>query len=313
MTTPKARAEGLRALASLLRAGLSPQAALVEWHQSAPPTLAPALRALSRRLTLGDTPGGAVTSIEPALGSEARTLVSALSVQATLGGDLAHVLDRLAAGIDRRAAAEQAGRAAAAGALLSGRVVAGLPLVMLLVAPLARAPLFDPAGVAMLAMGGGLAIAGLMWIGRLVPKPPTGDDDGAVFADFVASAVAGGAPLSGALEAAAEAMSGALEAPLARARRVVALGSSWPEALAHSGNEILAEIAAVIERGRRLGVPIADALEAHAARRRTDAANRFEAEIRRAPILMVLPLSFCVLPAYALLGLGPYLRGISAG
>jgi pilus assembly protein TadC len=66
-----------------------------------------------------------------------------------------------------------------------------------------------------------------------------------------------------------------------------------------------------IRRASEHGVPAADALASLAANRRTQQLRAFDAAVRRAPVWMVLPLSFCVLPAYALLGLGPYLRSIS--
>jgi hypothetical protein len=52
-------------------------------------------------------------------------------------------------------------------------------------------------------------------------------------------------------------------------------------------------------------------LKSFSATRRAQRLRAFDAAMRRAPVWMVLPLSFCVLPAYVLLGLGPYLRSIS--
>jgi Flp pilus assembly protein TadB len=313
MSALEERAEALRALAALLRAGLPPHAALAEWHRDAPPSWRPVLVRMARRITLGRPPAGALADLHPVLGEDAVAVAAAFGIHMKVGGNVARVLDRLAAAIDRRAALARAGRAASAGALLSGRVVAGLPLLLVPLAPLAGVPLLDSLGLVMLVVGAALAVLGMWWIGRLVPRPPPADDPAAFAADSIAAAVRAGVSLAGALEVTALGPAVELTVPLRRARRLVVLGAPWHEALSCSGDDTLAEIAYAVRRAQRLGAPIAEALEMYADRRRDDAVNRFEESLRRAPILMVLPLSFCVLPAYAVLGLGPYLRSMSSG
>lgn len=313
MSALEERAEALRALAGLLRAGLGPHEALREWHRDVPPTCRPALMRMARRISLGSSPSRSVAELGTVLGDDAPAVAAAFSVHMELGGDVAHVFDRLAAAVERRAASERAARAASAGALLSGRVVAGLPLFLVPLAPLAKAPLLDSLGIAMVVVGVGLALAGMWWIGRLVPRPPSADDPAALLADLLASAARGGVPLAVAMESAARVPLARLAHGLSRARRLVVLGAPWAEALALSGDDDLAGIAGAVGRADRLGTPVADALEAHADRCREIAIHRFEEALRRAPVLMVLPLSFCVLPAYGVLGLGPYLRTMATG
>jgi Flp pilus assembly protein TadB len=313
MSEIEERAEALRALAGLLRAGMGPHAALGEWHKDSPPTFRPDLLRMARRISLGRRPADAVADLGSVLGGDAAGVAAIIAMHTELGGDVVHVLDRLASAIAGRASSGRAGRAASAGALLSGRLVAGLPLLLVPLAPLADAPLLDALGIVMLMTGAALAVFGMWWIGRLIPRPPSGDDPAALIADTVAAAVRVGVPLGTALVSAASGPAAQLSDSLRRARRLVVLGAPWPEALSYSGDEVLTGIAAAAGRAYRLGAPVADALEMHADRCREGAVHRFEESLRRAPVLMVLPLSFCVLPAYAVLGLGPYLRTMATG
>ena len=313
MSDIEERAEALRALAGLLRAGMGPHAALREWHRDSPPIFRPDLLRMARRISLGRRPMDAVAELGRVLGDDAAGVAAVIAVHTELGGDVAHVLDRLAAAIAARASSRRAGRAASAGALLSGRLVAGLPLLLVPLAPLADAPLLDALGIVMLATGAALAVLGMWWIGRLVPRPPSADDPAALIADTMAAALRAGVPLATALVSAANGPAAQLSDSLRRARRLVVLGASWPEALAYSGDAVLTGIAGAVGRAYRLGAPVADALEMYADRCREGAVHRFEESLRKAPVLMVLPLSFCVLPAYAVLGLGPYLRTVATG
>jgi pilus assembly protein TadC len=74
----------------------------------------------------------------------------------------------------------------------------------------------------------------------------------------------------------------------------------------------LRELGAVVVRAERLGTPASAALRAFAEVRRREREDEFERAARRAPVLMVLPLTTCILPAYVLLAVGPILRGLSS-
>ena len=303
----------MRVLAALVRSGVPARAALVEWHREAPSSVRNVLRSTGRRVTLGDDPQRALFRLEDVLGPEARSLAAMFALHASVGADLPTMLDRLAGAIEEHAAAREAGAAASAGAMLSARVVAGLPLLMILLSPMSGGPLFDPAGIAMLAAGAALAVAGLVWMRKLIPRPPDGDDTATRTAGLAAAALAGGAPIRRVLEAVADVLPGPLSEELNRARRRVTLGASWPSALERSDDDGLAALGSVIRRALELGVPVAGALEGFAASRRAEMARSFEAATRRAPVVMAAPLSLCILPAYALLGLGPYVRSLSFG
>ena len=307
---PAARAGAIRALAGLVRAGMPARAALAAWHLHAPRELSEDLGRASRRLRLGDSVQGALDALGACLGSDGSTLQSALGIHAEAGGDLARMLDGIALSIENRSALASAGRAAGSGALLSGRLVAALPLACLPLLPVSRAPLLDFQGVVLAAAGLCLAAAGVTWITRLTPRPPS-EDPGAAVADALACVLSGGASLRAGLDAAARHPPAPVAQPMRRAARMVALGTTWIRALEASGAEPLTELAAALRLGHDMGLPVAATLDAFARSRRAAAASAFDAATKRAPVLMVIPLAVCVLPSFLLLGLAPFLRSLA--
>lgn len=290
--------------------GLSLRAALQAWPAEVPTPERAALDRVSRRLRLGDSVAGALSAAHAALGVDGEAVSMALSLHARLGGDAARSLEALAAAIDRRGESVAAARAASAGARLSGRIVAGLPLLLLPALPLRRAPLLDTFGILLTLAGVALALAGLVWIGRLVPRPP-GDDPGGRIAISVAAALRAGVPLPAALDAVAERPPAVLAEGAERVRRMVRLGAPWPAALIGCREEPLAQMGRVLNRASAAGTPVAEALEVLAERRRRDIQATFDEALRRAPVVMVIPLTLLVLPSYVLLGVAPFLRGLA--
>ena len=311
MTTPSDRATALRQLAALLRAGLTLGEGLDEWVDRAPASLKAPLERLRRRLRLGASAEEALSSLVPELDEEGPAVAALLTVHARLGGDAAALLEEAASAAEGRLAATESAIAAASGARLSGRMVASLPFVLLLLSPASRAPLFDAGGLALLAAGIGLGVVGLLWMGRLVPRPEALADPCSALASLVAAVCEAGASPSAALEVMAGCVGVPLGEELGRARRLAALGASWPEALRRSDGDGLGELAAVIERATSSGSPVGAPLRSLAASRRRKGERDFEARLRRAPVLMVVPLTLCVLPSFTLLGLGPFLRGVA--
>ena|GEM_PF-1657694 len=309
------RAEAVRGLAALLRSGAPPRSALTVWHIHAPLEMETSLHRLSRRLRLGAPLEVALDCLRLDFGDDLDPLTSTFAVQAKAGGDAASMLDGLARTIDERAAWLGAARAAGSGAMLSGRMVAGLPLAFVPLMPVAHAGFLDRFGATMAALGIALAVAGMRWIGTLVPRPPQADDATAAAADATASLLRGGAPLRVALEVAAQHSSRELQADMQRAHRRVVLGASWPDALNSledsPNREALGSLAATLAAAETMGLPVAGALEAYAERRRALRARSLEAQMKRAPVLMVIPLVLCVLPSFVILALGPFLRGLS--
>ncbi|CAN5301174.1 hypothetical protein BH20ACT22_BH20ACT22_08550 [soil metagenome] len=310
MVSAGGRAEGVRSLAALLRSGLPVRAALLNWHEHAPPDLRDPLHGMARRISLGATNDGAVGSLQPFFGPDAEALRAALATCSEAGGDAPLMLERIARNIHSRAALAEAGRASGSGALLSGRLVAGLPLAFVPLMPLARVPVFDGTGLLLLTFGVALAFGGLRWVSALMPLPPP-DDGAAAVADVAAAVLEGGTSLQAAFLIASRQAPETVAVPMQRAARLVALGLTWPDALGRLDNPGLIDLAAALRMSQRFGLPVSEALEAFSARRRAEQARTFEAAMRRAPVLMVIPLVTCVLPSYLLLGLGPFLRTLT--
>jgi Flp pilus assembly protein TadB len=243
------------------------------------------------------------------MGEDIVSLKAVIDLHSEVGADPIPMLERVAMTIARRADSESAGRAASAGAKLSGAIVGGLPLVSLPLLPMAHAPLLDAAGLALLFFGLVLTCAGMLWMWRLVPAAGPGDDPLVLLADHVAAALAAGASLSTALDAATRRAPGTLASAGRRAR----LGQPWPEALMAVAPEGSQALVTALRRAERLGVPPARTLAEFADARRAAASRAFERTVRRAPVLMVLPLVLCVLPAFGLLAVLPFLRGITLG
>jgi tight adherence protein B len=307
------RAAAVRALAGLMRAGVFGPHLLRAWEREVPAVLAQSVAAARRRAELGERLDKALEGMRCELGDDARALAGVVRVHLRLGGNAAAMLDGIAASIDERGGAESAARAAGAGAALSARLVSALPLLFVPFLPLSKAPLFDAPGILLLVTGGGLALAGIRWVGRLVPQPPSFDDPVAWVADLVASVLDGGVDLASALDFITEAAPDEARSALRRAKRMVALGASWPGALERLERPEWRALAGALRHAGSLGLPAADVLRAIAAIRRSERRHGFEAAMRKAPVVMVVPLVCCVLPSFVLLGIAPFLRGLALG
>lgn len=303
-------ATAVRGLAASIRSGTPPRLALETWPAAAPGDLAPALTCTARRLRLGGDVTVAVAGTD-ALGAAAGCLARCLELHARVGGSLPALLDSLADTLQRDAETGRRSRAATSGARLSGRLVAGLPLACLPLMPGARLLGSGLGGVLLLVAGLALAVTGLWWIGVLVPRPVEGDP-AATFAEDLAVALRGGAALVPALDAIAACPPSGLEGVLGRARRKVALGRTWTAALEEEGGPP-ASVARVLQRSLACGVPAAGPLREWARTRRAEVAAEFDRALQRAPVLMVVPLTVCVLPSFALLAFGPFLLGALQG
>jgi Flp pilus assembly protein TadB len=298
-------APDLRLLASLLRAGLSVRAALVALPAHMDEGRRGAFQRCARMTRLGASPHRAVSALHELWGPDAQSAAALLTVHEQLGGDVAATLEGLAEGIEWRERASRAAVASVAGVRLSARLVAALPLLFLPLAP--SADLVTGPGLLLLTIGIGLCFAGGRWIAALLPVPPREPDHVALLASVLAAALRGGAPLATALQACCL-IDGPLQEELRRAHRRVALGSSWSEALRRSRD--LEALGEVLETGESLGLSLADVVEAHQRARLAEKERRFDEAVRRAPVRMVVPLTVCILPAFGLLGLGPFLRSL---
>ncbi|CAN5752000.1 hypothetical protein BH20ACT23_BH20ACT23_19630 [soil metagenome] len=305
------RAVALHALAALLRAGSTPRNALFLWHEDAPDSMRPLLERMSRRLILGESTSAAIETLSRAFGPDGRSLQVLFGMSGLLGGDLARVVDGLAHTIENRRAAWQNTLAAVAGMSLSARIVAGLPLLCLPLIPGSGVSLVDPASLLMVILGVVLAFGGMRWMKHLTPEPPRFEDGACAVARATAAALSGGASLSATLEAIARHAPDDVRGDLERAHKLNLLGLPWSEALRRTGNPGLAGMSVTLDRAARKGLPAADGLDAYAAHRDAQAARELDRAVRRAPILMTVPLVACVLPSFLLLGVVPFVRGLA--
>ena len=305
------RAAALHSLAALLRAGSTPRNALFLWHEDAPEAMRPLLEKMSRRLILAESTSEAMETLSGAFGPDGRSLQVLFGISGLLGGDLARVLDGLAHTIEDRRAAWQTTLAAVAGMSLSARIIAGLPLLCIPLIPATGVSLVDPAGLGMVTLGVVLALGGMRWMKYLTPEPPRTEDGACAVARAAAAALSGGASLPATLEAIARHAPDDVRSDLARAHKLTLLGLSWSDALRRTGDPGLAGMSVTLARAARKGLPAADGLEAFAAHRDAQAARDLDRAVRRAPVLMTVPLVACVLPSFLLLGVVPFVRGLA--
>jgi Flp pilus assembly protein TadB len=141
--------------------------------------------------------------------------------------------------------------------------------------------------------------------------PPPGIDDAALLATLTAAAARGGAEVTETLRVARDTAPAEIAEGLRRVERLLQLGLHVPEALARSEVEALREMGAELGRCLVAGAPAAETLERFARRRIATSALEFEERMRKSAVVMVLPLSLCLLPAYVLLVLVPFLRSLS--
>lgn len=292
-------------LAALLDLEPSARSALLNWHENVMDERdADILRAIARRIRLGAPIDIALAPLVAAAGSDARPLVDAVWSHSATGASLATAVRAIARSLEARDTLAHDGRAAGAAAKLSGRMLALFAGASLLLAPMSRG-LSLAMFATMTAVAGVLVWIGVRWMRRLSPRPPSADDPVASHAQALAGLIRAGVQPPAALELIGS------TADLARARRLVALGVSWPDAITSSGGRDHTRLAQIVRRGHLLGLPVADAMLALAADIRERSRRSFEIETRRAPVLLVLPLALCLLPAFGIVVIVPLLRGLS--
>jgi tight adherence protein C len=129
--------------------------------------------------------------------------------------------------------------------------------------------------------------------------------------DLLAVSVTAGLSPRLALERAPDVISGHLGETLDGVGQDVSLGTPWHVALQaaadRSGASELRRLAVTLHRAERLGSPIVDRLRDLAAEVRSERRARREERARRAPVQMLFPLVFLILPAFVLAAVVPAL------
>jgi tight adherence protein C len=122
--------------------------------------------------------------------------------------------------------------------------------------------------------------------------------------DVVAVSVTAGLTPRLALDRAGGVIHGPLGLEMQAARHAVQLGEPWPAMLRRTADRLelrdLGRLASTLERSARLGSPVAERLRLLAREVRSERRAREEERARRAPVTMLFPLVFLILPAFVL-------------
>ena len=131
------------------------------------------------------------------------------------------------------------------------------------------------------------------------------------FVELLVAATQAGLPPAAAIDRAATLMAGPLGEELQTTAGEIALGLGWRAALdrlvARTGAASLARLAVALAQAHRLGTSSRASLRSIAGELRADRRVRAEELARRAPVKMLFPLVFLILPAFLLLTVGPVL------
>lgn len=292
-------------LGSLVEARGSVRGALCDWHLVVSDVrVNPHLREVSRRLRLGADTATALGPLN-AFDSDGAAIRRVIMSHATHGGSLATSLRAVAADIEERDRIAHESRAASAAARLSGRLLAALAIgSLILISTWRDAPLGSVVTSSVIASL--LAACGTAWMRRLQPDVPGGDHPVAALADLVAGLMAGGMSAGVALEVAC---TGEIDMPSVIRR--VRLGMSWTASLAMSPDPALGSLGTTLRRALDSGLPVREALMGVAADLREQRRRECAIQARRAPVMLVLPLTLCFLPAFGLVMVVPLLRAVT--
>lgn len=298
----------VEALGAALGAGLSLEMAFAEVAGTLPQPLAGCCRRASSVLRLGASLPTALASLEDCVPlADLAALRVVLGSFHRAGGPIRRRLERVARLLRGRLALEDERRALTAQGRMSAIVLIALApfgavLFTLLMPSYAETLLGQ--GRALLLAAIALELAGTLWLLRIVrSSSPSAELPGLL------DAVVVGLDAGLTFEQSLRALAGRGSATPA-ARRLAAdlgLGIGQARSLARFAACGLAEarVAGLVAAATRLGAPLAELLVTQADALRDAERRRAEERARRLPLLMLFPLTFCVLPALLIVFLGP--------
>ena len=167
-------AEFLRLTANAMRAGLALLQALETGATQLKPPLSEELERLLVDTRLGAKTADSLRELAERVGTyEARMMVTAVLIQRATGGNLSEILDNAAETIEDRERVRGDVRTFTAQQRLTGNILSVYPLLMALLFTALHPGLMsllwtEPAGLALLAIGAGLQLAGFLIIRRLL-------------------------------------------------------------------------------------------------------------------------------------------------
>ncbi len=305
------------AVAAALGAGLSLDRAFAEIAGTLPRDLERATARAAGALALGDPVDRALASYAGVVPEADLAPFAVVLVAFTrTGGRIGRSLGRVARLLRSRLALDDERSALTAQSRMSAAVLLGLaPLGAIAFAILSPEYLatFGGRGRGLAAAAIALEIVGALWLRRLT-RPPAGSPELASLVDAVIVGLEAGMTFEHALAALVERAPRVARLP--EARRLLAdlrLGRpprSAFAAFAAAGPQE-ARIAGLVEAASRFGTPLAELLVAQADALREGERRRAEARARRLPVLLLFPLTFCVLPALLIVFLGPPLLSVA--
>ncbi|MGH2379087.1 MAG: type II secretion system F family protein [Candidatus Limnocylindria bacterium] len=306
----------VESIGAALSSGLSLQQAFAEVAPALPQALAAATRRAAASLALGEGLDRAFVAYRSAVpGEDLAPFAVVLGSFARAGGRVARSLSRVAALLRGRLALEDEvdaltaqGRASAAVLLL----LAPLGALMLALAMPSYLPTLIGSGSGLLAAAVVLEVCAGLWLHRLLRSPSRGGGLASLL-DAVVVGLEAGMTFEQAMRALVDRAPRVARLP--EARRLLAdlsLGCGAGPSLARFGASGPAEsrIAALIASSTRFGAPLADLLVVQADALRDAERRQAQAAARRLPVLMLFPLTFCVLPALLIVFLGPPLMSL---
>lgn len=298
----------VEALGAALGAGLSLELALAEVAGTLPQPLAARCRRASSELRLGSRLPAALGVLDgcvPYADLAAFRVVIGSFHRA--GGPVRRRLERVARLLRGRLALEDEQRALTAQGRMSAIVLIALApfgaLLFTLLMPSYAETLLGE-GRALLLVAILLEIVGALWLMRIVRSTAPSAELPALL-DAVVVGLDAGLTFEQSLRALV--WRGAAGPAARRLAADLGLGVGQPRALARfaAGGPGEARVAGLVAAATRLGAPLAELLVTQADAMREAERRRAEERARRLPLLMLFPLTFCVLPALLIVFLGP--------
>lgn len=305
------------AVGAALGAGLSLERSLAEVAGTLPGALARPTARAAATLSLGGPLEQALAGYPGVVPEEDVAPFAVVLVSfARTGGPIGRSLGRVARLLRGRLALEDERRALTAQSRMSAAVLLGLaPLGAVAFAILSPdyVAVFAGPGRGLLAAAVVLEVLGALWLRRLT-RPPAEAPELASLVDAVVIGLEAGLTFEQSLAALVERAPRVARLPEAR-RLLADLRLGRPPRLAFAAFAAAgpqeARIAALVDAATRFGAPLAELLVAQADALRERARRQAEERARRLPILLLFPLTFCVLPALLIVFLGPPLLSIA--
>lgn len=292
-------------LGVLLAAGVAPSSGWDYVAEAARGSSAEAARRVTEAVARGGSIADAIVEVAKSRGADAtawRGLAAAWLVATDAGAPLASTLAEFSASLRSLAQNQRDLDTALAGPVATARMVMVLPVVgilfgMALGFDSLRVLFTTPPGLVCLALGLLLMLLAQLWNRRLLRRArPTNLTPGLAL-DLMAIAVSGGASLSRA------------ERAVADARETCGIAPDRPDGSDGSeGSD--AAIAEVLALSRRAGIPAAALLRSEATEARRAARSAGERAAATLAVTLMLPLGLCILPAFMLLGVAPLLIAV---